>query len=146
MKLVTILCVVIVALGLAACESPTATNAARIANRQAEDSGSPFRMKTQSAGGGTMVYRVMIDLPSGPTKADPVLKKDTLALVATAEASKGREYPEVEDIKHLKDGREVWISKAERVGIAYIVHFKPSLRGGIDIEMNGPNEYQKQKG
>ena len=93
-----------------------------------------------------MFYRVMIDLPSGPTKADAVLKKDTLALVATAEASKGRANPEVEDIKHLKDGREVWILKSEQVGIAYIVHFKPSPRGGIDIEMNGPNEYQKEEG
>ena len=92
------------------------------------------------------MYLVMVDLPSGPTSADPVLKKDTLALIERAEASKGRANPEVEDIKHLKDGREVWILKSEHAGIAYIVHFKPSPQGGMDIEMNGPNEYRKENG
>jgi len=146
MKLVTNLCLAAVAFGLAACENPTATSAARIANGQAEANGSPFRWKTQSVSGGTVMYLVMVDLPSGPTIADPVLKKDTLALIAKAEASNGRANPEVEDIKRLKDGREVWILKSAHDGIAYIVHFKPSPQAGIDIEMSGPTAYRKENG
>ena len=146
MKIVTTLSIALVALGLVACESPTATNAARIANTQAEASGSPFRWKTQSVNGGTAMFLVMADLPSGPTIADPVLKKDTLALIAKAEAGKGRANPEVEDIKHLKDGGEVWILKASsHDGIAYVVHFKSSSQGGVDAEMSGPKEYRKEK-
>ncbi|SDS14526.1 hypothetical protein SAMN05444173_2018 [Opitutus sp. GAS368] len=92
------------------------------------------------------MFLVMVDLPSGPTIADPVLKKDTLALITKAEATKGRANPELEDIKHLKDGREVWVLKSEHDGIAYIVHFKPSPQGGVDIEMSGPKEYRKENG
>ena len=90
MKTITMLSVAAIALGLAACENPTATNAARIANSQAEASGSPFRWKTQSVSGGTTMMLVMADLPSGPTRADPVLKKDILALITKAEAAEGR--------------------------------------------------------
>ena len=144
MKIITTLGIAAITLGLVACENPTATNAARIANSQAEAGGSPFRWKTQSVNGGTAMFLVMVDLPSGPTIADQVLKKDALALVAKAEASKGRANPEVEDIKHLKDGGEVWILKtASHDGIAYVVHFKPSPQGGVDIEMSGPKEYSK---
>ncbi len=143
MKTIITLSMVIAGLGFSGCESPTATNAARIANRQAEATGSPFRWKTQSVNGGTAMFMVLIDLPSGPTAADPLLKKDTLALIAKAEASKGRGNPEIEDIKHLEDGREVWILKSAHNGFAYIVHFKPSPEGGIIIEMNGPNLYRR---
>jgi len=52
----------------------------------------------------------------------------------------------IEDIKHLKDGGEVWILKSANEGIAYIVHFKSSPQGGVDIEMSGPQEYRKEKG
>lgn len=146
MKLVTTLCLVAVVLGLVACANSTATNAARIANREAEASGSPFRWETQTVGGGTAMFLVMVDLPSGPTTADPLLKEDTLALIAKAEASKGRSSPEIEDIKRLKDGREVWVLKSDRIGIAYIVAFRPAPQGGVDIEINGPKEYQKGRG
>ena len=146
MKTITTLAFALFTLCLASCENPTAANAARIANSQAEAGSSPFRWKTQSVSGGTVMYLVMVDLPSAPTIADPVLKKDTLALIAKAEASKGRANPEVEDIKHLKDGGEVWILKSEHDGIAYIIHFKPSPQGGVDIEMSGPKEYRKENG
>lgn len=138
--------IVAIILGLAACENTTAMNAVRIANRQAEATGSPFRWETKSVGGGTAMYLVMQDLPSGPTSADPVLAKDTLALIARAEATKGRTNPEIEDVKHLKDGREVWVPKSDPGGIAYVVTFKPSPQGGVDIEMSGPVEYRKEKG
>jgi hypothetical protein len=131
---------------LAACQNPTATNATRIANQEAEASGSPFRWKTQSVNGGTAMFLVLVDLPSGPTIADAVLKKDTLALIAKAEGTKGRANPEIEDIKHLKDGREVWTLKSTRGGIAYVINFKRSPQGGVDIEMSGPKEYQKENG
>ena len=89
---------------------------------------------------------VMIDIPSGPSRADAVLKKDILALITKAEAADGRSDPQVEDIKPMKDGKEVWVLKSDREGIAYIVGFKPSPQGGSDIEMSGPKKYQKKNG
>ena len=89
---------------------------------------------------------VMADLPSGPSRADPVLKQDILALITKAEGAEGRTDPQVEDIKLLKDGGEVWVLKSDGDGIAYIVHFKPSPQGGTDIEMSGPKKYQKERG
>jgi hypothetical protein len=148
MKAITTLSIAIVVLGLTACENPTAANGARIANSQAEASGSPFRWKTLSSSltGGAVLTRVMVDLASGPSGADEELKRDVLALITKAEASEGRLNPQIEDIKPLKDGREVWILKSSQDGIAYIVTFKPAAQGGTDIQMNGPTKYEKHSG
>lgn len=89
---------------------------------------------------------VMADLPSGPTRADPVLKKDIFALITKAEAAEGRTDPQVEDVKLLKDGKEVWILKSAQDGIAYVVGFKPSPQGGTDIEMSTAKKYHKERG
>jgi len=87
----------------------------------------------------------MVDLPSGPSRADAVLKKDILALLTKAEAADGRSKPQVEDIKPMKNGKEVWILKSSQGGIAYIVGFKASPRGGSDIEIGGPKKFQKKE-
>jgi hypothetical protein len=144
MKILTALSIAATALGLAGCENLTATNVARIANSQAEASGSPFRWKTEDVGGGTVMIVVMADLPTGPTRADPVLKNDILALITKAEASEGRPDPQVEEVKPLKDGREVWVLKTVE-GIAYIINLMPSPQGGTDIEMSGVQRYHKER-
>lgn len=87
---------------------------------------------------------VMMDIPSGPSRADAVMKKGILALITKAEAADGRSDPQVEDIKPMRDGKEVWILKSDQDGIAYIVSFKPSPQGGSDIELSGPKKYQRR--
>lgn len=139
-----LLVVIIGALILAGCGS-TATHATRIANSDFEATGWPFRWVAKNAGGGgSIVSLTLIDLPSGPTKADAVLKQDTLTLIAKSEAAAGRPAPQIEDIKLLTDGREVWVLNS-RVGdgLAYVVAFTPSPQGGVDISLRGPQRYSR---
>ena len=55
--------------GLAGCGT-TASNAARIANADAEASGSPFRWTSKNVSGGSILQRTLMDLPSAPSQAD----------------------------------------------------------------------------
>lgn len=128
---------------LAGCASNPAFNVAEIANEKAQQEGSPFRWKVKSFNGGTLMYQEMIPLPTGPSKADSVLKADTFELLRKAEDANGRSEVTLEEIKHLPDGREVWVLKSKESGIAYIVKYKPSEQGGTDIEIKGPILYDK---
>ena len=145
MKLPTLFALSIACLAVAGCENAAAVNATNLVNRQNETRGFPFRWVTQSVSGGTMMSLVMIDLPSGPTSADAVLKQDILALIAKAELTKNRTNPEVDDVKLMKDGREVWILKSGTDGIAYIVTLKASPQGGTDVQLNGPTAFSRTK-
>ena len=129
--------------GLAVCQSSPLSSSVEYANKKAEADGSPFRWKSKTVPGGAMLMRVLADLPSGPSRADPVVKQDTLAQIAKSEAAAGRTDPQVEDIKLLKDGREVWLLKAGHDGIAYIVDFRPSAQGGTDIGISKPQSYKR---
>lgn len=144
--MIRILLAGIMVLGLAGCASSTVTNAQRELNQRAEAEGSPFRWEAQNvSGGGTMLYRVLLDLPAGPTRAGPQLQRDTLALIAAAEKEKQRPNPLVKQVNYLKDGREVWSLQTEGEGIAYIVDFQPSPTGGTDIKLNGPHIYEQKR-
>lgn len=142
MRIISVL-LSIAAVALAGCGSPMA-NVAEQQNREAERSGSPFRWDVKSAYGGTAMTRVMIDLPRGATKADGTLKKDILSEIEKAEISKQRAPTEVEDVRLLPDGREVWILKHPQDGVAYIVSMKPSSQGGTDFSIDGPHLFQKK--
>lgn len=144
MKLHIVIVAVTAAVAFSGCGSPTATNAARIANRDAEASGSPFRWSTEKVKGGAVMTRVMIDLPRGRSKADETLKKDILRQIETAESSKQRSSPEIEEVRLLADGREVWILKHPQEGVAYIVSMKPSIQGGTDFSIDGPHLFQRK--
>jgi hypothetical protein len=131
--------------GLTACLSSSLTTEVEYANRKAETDGSPFRWKAESVPGGSKLVKVLADLPSSPSRADPVLKHDTLDLILKMESAAGRPEPQVEDVKLLKNGKEVWLLKTGSVGIAYIVNFKQSAQGGTDIELSRPQLYQKDR-
>ena len=87
--------------------------------------------------------RVMIDLPRASTKADDTLKKDILSQIEKVELSKQRLAPQVDEVRLLPDGREVWVLKHPQDGVAYIVSMKPSSQGGTDLSIDGPNLFQK---
>ena len=143
MKTTALFVISIIAVALAGCGSPMA-NVGLQQNREAEAAGSPFRWKIESAGGGTAMTRVMIDLPLGSTKADAALKKDILSQIEKVELSKQRGAPEVQEVRLLPDGREVWILKNQQDGVAYVVTMKPSPQGGTDLSIDGPNLFQKR--
>lgn len=128
-------------LALTGCGN-VATNATRLANSDFEAAGWPFRWTSENVKGGAIVRLTLMDLPSGPTKADAILKQDTLAQLAKSEAAANRPAPQIDDIKPLKDGREVWVLKStDGEGLAYVVDFKPSPLGGVDIAIRGPQRY-----
>jgi hypothetical protein len=141
-KTLALLGLMIATVALTGCGN-TATNATRIANTDLEASGSPFRWTSKSVKGGWIVRMTLLDLPNGPSQADAVLTKDTLSIITKTEAAAGRPAPEIEAIKPLKDGREVWVLKSSDQGIAYVISFKPSPLGGVDISMRGPQLYDR---
>ena len=126
------------------CANPTASNVVNTLNKQSEQDGSPFRWVSQNvSGGGAVMHRALIPLPSAPTKADETLNKDTLALINKAEQSKGRSNATIRDVKHMQDGKEVWILNSAKESIGYIVNFQPSPQGGIDINISGPFAFKE---
>jgi hypothetical protein len=121
------------------------TTEVEYANRKAEADGSPFRWKAESSPSGSMLVKVLADLPSGPSRADPVLKHETLDLISKMESAAGRPEPQVDDVKLLKNGKEVWLLKTGSDGVAYIVDFERSAQGGTDIGLSKPQRYQKEQ-
>lgn len=123
-------------IGACGCES-TGERVAREQNREAEASGSPFRWKIDSYGGGTAMTRIMIPLPNGGTRAGPELSADILRRIKTLESEKRLPARKISEVRLLPDGREVWISEDVR-GIAYVVTLRASPAGGTDFSVSGP--------
>ena len=86
---------------------------------------------------------VMIDLPRGDTKADGLLKHDILSQIKKVELSRHRGTPEVEEVRLLPDGREVWVLKNNAQGVAYIVTLKRAQQGGTNFSLTGPQIFQR---
>jgi len=59
------------------------------------------------------------------------------------ESAARRPVPQVDEVKVLKNGKELWLLKTGSEGIAYIVDFEPSAQGGTDIRLSKPQRYQK---
>ena len=102
---------------------PVADLGASRQNREAEASGWPFYWKIRYFPGGTAMTHVMIDLPSGPTKADAQLKQDIMNQIGRAWYYQHVHPAELEDVRLMPDGREVWIlrDKSKITGRAYVV-------------------------
>ncbi len=86
---------------------------------------------------------VMIDLPRGDTKADDLLKKDILSRLKKVELSQHRGTPEVDEVRLLPDGREVWVLKNRTQGVAYIVTLRRAPQGGTYFSITGPQIFQR---
>jgi hypothetical protein len=114
-------------------------------NRAAAAEGSAFRFKTVQLDGAPRLTLVLAaDLPSGPSRADVPTRRNIMRLIADTEATAGRPSPEIEDIKMLSDGRELWLIKTEgHNGVGYIVRLKASSQGGTDIEISGAQGFYK---
>lgn len=125
--------------GLAGCTS-TMTSAVDTANQKMAAQGSPFRYVAQ---GDSAMVLTLLPLPAGPTKAIPPLAKQALDSIAAEEARKGRSTANLEEVRHLQDGREVWVLNTLGDGIAYIVAFEAPSRAGSNIKMKGPFKYLK---
>jgi hypothetical protein len=124
---------------LAGCATPM-SSAVSEANKQMELKGSPFRYRAVDDSSMTLT---LMPLPVGPSKAVPALAQQALESIATQEGRKGRSVANLEEVRHLQDGREVWVLKSLGEGVAYIVAFAAPSQPGTDIRITGPTVYQK---
>lgn len=125
------------------CTSAKMRHLADEANREAAAGSSPFRWEVYRGPDGEALRRIMLELPSGETRADPELKADVLGLIGKAEARANRRPPVLSAIKPLPNNREVWVleSTTPGEGIAYIVTLRPATQGGTDILLTGPTTF-----
>ena len=132
-------CILAAVLGLAGC--PTTPSAVETANKQLESQGSPFRYIAQGDSGMVMT---LLPLPAGPSAANDALFKQTLDAITKEEMRKGRSVANLEEVRHLQDGREVWVMKTlGDGGIAYVVAFAAPSQPGSNVRMKGPYTYKK---
>ena len=126
-------------LGLAGC--PTTPSHVESANKQMEAKGSPFRYIAQ---GESAMVLTLLPLPVGPSKAVAPLAQQALDAITAEELRKGRSTATLEEVRHLQDGREVWVLRTlGDSGIAYVVSFAAPSQPGTDIRMTGPHSYAK---
>jgi hypothetical protein len=123
-----------------------ASNARDDYNRQAEIQGSPFRLNYRGdiGGGGGVFTTVMIDLPTGATKAQPVIKQEIWDRIEGIEAAGNDPPRKLLEIRLLPDGREVWVlEKDSSWGVAYIVTLRKSTNGNEPLEVDGPHLFSR---
>src|SRR4051812_32020791 len=126
-------------LGLAGC--PSTPSAITTANQQLELKGSPFRYV---AHGDSAMVQTLLPLPTGPTKAVAPLAQQALDSITKEEGRQGRAYVALEEVRHLQDGREVWVLKTlGDGGIAYVLSFAAPSQPRSNIRMTGPHKYAK---
>lgn len=127
------------AAALAACTTPVA-DAVSNANKQMELKGSPFRYVARDD---SSMVLTLLPLPAGPSKAMDSLAQQVLDSIRTAEEKAGRSTANVEEVRQLQDGREVWVLHTLSAGIAYVVAFENPQDPKSDIRITGPTTYQK---
>ena len=121
------------------CETPM-SSAVTEANKQMELKGSPFRYRAVDDSHMTLT---LMPLPAGPTRAVPALAQQAMDSITQQENRKGRSVANLEEVRHLQDGREVWVLNSLGEGIAYLVAFQSPTQPGTDIRITGPTVYQK---
>ena|ERR1043165_1298083 len=133
------ICLLSLACMLAACTTPMSSAVAE-ANKQMELKGSPFRYRAVDDSHMTLT---LLPLPVGPTRAVPPLAQQALESISTQESRKGRSVANLAEVRHLQDGREVWVLDSLGEGIAYIVSFATPSQPGTDIRVTGPTIYSR---
>jgi hypothetical protein len=114
-------------------------------NVEWEEDGWPFRWKITPLNGGTRMTRVLIDLPSGPTRADKEMKADILNEIGNSWWHQNIYPAKLEDVRIMPDGREVWILEEPRKtgGRAHVISFKPEAKSGKQFTISGMIAFDK---
>jgi len=82
-------------------------------------------------------------LPAGPTRANPALAQQVLGLLSKEEARKGRYSAELQEVRYLNDGREVWVLHSIGDGVAYVVAMSNPSDPRSSIKISGPTTYSR---
>ncbi len=140
----TLVAIFVSVLALAGCVHPPADLGASQQNRDAEESGWPFRWRITKLNGGTSMTRMMLPLPSGRTKADARLKQHILNEIGKAWFYQNVRPAELEDVRLMPDGREVWILKDPTGGRAYVITLFSSPRGDRRFSISDLIAFEKE--
>jgi hypothetical protein len=131
------------ALMLSACPSSSLSSAASSANQKLEAQGLPFRWSVQDTGSGEGMVMHMLPLPVGQTRADAQTSQEILGAIRHKEQGKGRARAELQEVRQMQDGREVWVLQSLGAGIAYVVTLGNPTQGITKIGLLGPYDYAK---
>ena len=126
---------------LAACaDTSSISSTVASANKQMEAKGSPFRYVARDS---SSMQLTLMPLPAGPSKAVPELARQVIDSIGKEEAKAGRGSALLEEVRHLQDGREVWVLQSLSGGVAYVIAFANPVQAGTDIRITGPTTYAK---
>ena len=126
---------------LAACaDTSSISSTVSSANKQMEAKGSPFRYVARDS---ASMQLTLMPLPAGPSKAVPELAQQVMDSIGKEEAKAGRGSALLEEVRHLQDGREVWVLQSLSGGVAYVIAFANPVQAGTDIRITGPTTYAK---
>ena len=125
---------------LAGCADTSINSSVAETNKQMEAKGSPFRYVARDS---ESMVLTLLPLPAGPTKAIPALAQQVQELIAREELKKGRTTALLEEVRHLQDGREVWVLQSLGGGVAYVVSFSDPSNPKSHIKLSGPTTYSK---
>jgi hypothetical protein len=139
MKTITVF--LVLAAMLVACADTTGSDAAARANQQMEAKGSPFRYRPQETGSGTALVLTLLPLPAGPTKANAALAQEVMKAITTTELRKGRSVANLQEVRYLQDGREVWVLHSLGDGVAYVIAMANPADPRSSIKISGPTTY-----
>ena len=107
-------------------------------NRDLDLVRSPYQYKVSEDE--TMLLRVLRKMPVGETAAGGVLRAD----LEKAIAAKLGAPPAITEIRvfetHPEFRREIWVAELAGKKLAFDIHLRPSLRGGVDTTIEGPVE------
>jgi hypothetical protein len=130
-----------VALLLSACPSSSLNSAASTANQKMESQGLPFRYSVQGSGSDERLVIRMLPLPAGETKADAHLAQEVMTAIRQREQGKGRASVELQEVRQMPDGREVWVLQSIGEGVAYVVSLGSSAGAVRNVGLLGPYNY-----
>jgi hypothetical protein len=126
---------------MAACASSSLATRASAQNATLSAQGLPFRWGIEDTADGKVMVMRMLPLPVGSTRADAQMTEEILVAIRRREQSKGRLNAELEEVRQMNDGREVWILQSPFEGIAYVVSVGSPDQGVSRIGVLGPYTY-----
>lgn len=129
------------ALLLSACPSSSLNSAASTANQKMEAQGLPFRYSVQGSGSDERLAIRILPLPAGPTRADAHLSQEVMTAIRQREQGKGRASVELQEVRQMPDGREVWVLQSIGEGVAYVVSLGSSTDAVRKVGLLGPYNY-----
>jgi hypothetical protein len=111
-------------------------------NELGEAASEPLHMQTYRIDNAVLLIRRLNEnMRIYATGADEGLKEDVMVALRKAEGMRGRATVEVEEVRHMKDERELWILKADGPGLAYMIRFMPVAGGGTQMVIHAGARY-----